>query len=162
MSLIPKSEFVGLEGVSHLCTGGEAPWLRSHDAACARFGRLKSAGMAGREEIFRVYERAKERVSRRLGVPPERIAFLAHSSEGLNQAVRAVDWRPGDNAVFADLEYPSLIFPVAALAERGVEPDGGRDACARRGPGARRHLRLRGVVLLQVAARHPRRRHLRL
>ena len=122
MSLIPKSEFVGLEGVSHLCTGGEAPWLRSHDAACASFGRLKSAGMAGREEIFRVYERAKGRVSRRLGVPSEHIAFLAHSSEGLNQAVRAVDWRPGDNAVFADLEYPSLIFPAAALADRGVEP----------------------------------------
>jgi cysteine desulfurase / selenocysteine lyase len=122
VSLISKSEFVGLDGVAHLCTGGEAPWLRSHDAACARFGELKSAGMAGREAIFGVYERAKVRVARRLGVPPERVAFLAHSSEGLNQAVRAVDWRPGDNAVFADLEYPSLVFPVAGLAERGVEP----------------------------------------
>ena len=122
MSLISKSEFVGLDGVAHLCTGGEAPWLRSHDAACARFGELKSAGMAGREAIFGVYERAKARVARRLGVPPERVAFLAHSSEGLNQAVRAVDWRPGDNAVFADLEYPSLVFPVAGLADRGVEP----------------------------------------
>lgn len=122
MSLIPKCEFVGLDGVAHLCTGGEAPWLRSHDEACARFGRLKSAGMAGREQIFRVYERAKGRVASRLGVSPARIAFLAHASEGLNQAVRAVDWRPGDNAVFADLEYPSLIFPAAALAEHGVEP----------------------------------------
>ena len=50
------------------------------------------------------------------------MAFLAHASEGLNQAVRSVDWHPGDNAVFADLEYPSLIYPVAALRERGVEP----------------------------------------
>ena len=30
VALIDKSEFVGLDGVAHLCTGGEAPWLRSH------------------------------------------------------------------------------------------------------------------------------------
>ncbi len=122
MSLIPRSEFVGLEGVTHLCTGGEAPWLRSHDAACRRFGALKSGGMAGREEMFAVYARAKERVARLLGVSPAQVAFLAHASEGLNQAVHSVDWRPGDNAVFADLEYPSLIYPIAGLRDRGVEP----------------------------------------
>lgn len=121
MPLIEKSEFVGLEGVTHLCTGGEAPWLRSHDAACGRFGAAKSAGMAARRELDAVYDRAKARVARLLGVPAARIAFLAHASEGLNQAVRAVDWRPGDNAVFADLEYPSAIYPVVALRERGVE-----------------------------------------
>ena len=122
MSLVPKSEFVGLEGITHLCAGGEAPWLRSHDDACRRFGAFKSGGMAGREAIFRVYADAKAKVAARLGVTPDRVAFLAHASEGLNQAARAVDWRPGDNAVFADLEYPSLIYPVAALRDRGVEP----------------------------------------
>ncbi len=122
MTLIDKREFVGLEGIAHLCTGGEAPWLRSHQAACERFGRLKSAGMAGRDEMFAVYRRAKTRVARLLGVEPANVAFLAHASEGLNQAIASVDWRPGDNAVFADLEYPSLIYPTAALAERGVEP----------------------------------------
>ena len=50
MALIDKREFVGLDGVAHLCTGGEAPWLASHTEACARFGALKSGGMAGREE----------------------------------------------------------------------------------------------------------------
>jgi hypothetical protein len=52
VALIDKSEFVGLDGVAHLCTGREAPWLRAHTAACERFGALKSAGMAGREEMF--------------------------------------------------------------------------------------------------------------
>jgi cysteine desulfurase/selenocysteine lyase len=120
--LLPKTAFVGLEGVAHLCTGGEGPWLRAHDEACRRFGELKSAGMAGREAMFRVYARAKAAVGDLLGVPADRIAFLAHASEGLNQAVRAVDWRAGDNAVFADLEYPSSVYPVAMLRDRGVEP----------------------------------------
>jgi cysteine desulfurase/selenocysteine lyase len=120
--LLAPALFVGLEGVAHLCTGGEAPWLRSHDDACRRFGELKSGGMAGRDEMFRTYARAKGRVARLLGVGPERVAFLAHASEGLNLAVAAVDWRPGDNAVFADLEYPSAVYPAARLRERGVEP----------------------------------------
>ena len=121
MSLIPKHEFVGLEGVAHLCTGGEAPWLRSHDEACRRFGALKSGGMAGRDQVFAVYARAKARVARLLGIDPARVAFLAHASEGLNQAVKAIDWRPGDNAVLGDLEYPSVVYPVAALRPRSVE-----------------------------------------
>jgi selenocysteine lyase/cysteine desulfurase len=58
LSLLDKSEFVGLEQVTHLATGGEAPWLRSHDQATARMGALKSGGMAGREQLFVVYERA--------------------------------------------------------------------------------------------------------
>ncbi len=121
--LLPRSEFVGLEAedVTHLCTGGEAPWLRSHDGACRRFGELKSGGMAGRDAIFGVYQRAKARVATRLGIASARVAFLAHASEGLNQAVGAVDWRPGDNAVVADVEFPSLLVPLGRLRDAGVE-----------------------------------------
>ena len=121
MALIDRREFVGLDNLAHLATGGEAPWLRSHDDACRRFGRLKSEGMAGRDEMFALYARAKTRVAKLLGVDPAAVAFLAHASEGLNQAVHAVDWRAGDNCVVADIEYPSLVYPVSALRERGVE-----------------------------------------
>src|SRR5687768_15996993 len=119
--LLPKSHFVGLEHIAHLCTGGEAPWLESHDDACHRFGQLKSQGMAGRDAIFDVYARAKQRVGSLLGFGADRVAFLAHASEGLNQAVAAVDWRSGDNAVVADLEFPSLVFPLSRLRASGVE-----------------------------------------
>lgn len=119
--LLAKSEFVGLDDITHLCTGGEAPWLTSHDDACRRFGRLKSAGMAGRDAIFDVYSRAKQRVAALLDVTPDRIAFLAHASEGLNLAISAVDWRPGDNAVVPDLDFPSLVFPLSRLRDAGVE-----------------------------------------
>lgn len=119
--LLPQSLFVGLDGVAHLCTGGEAPWLRSHDEACRRFGELKSGGMAGRDAMFDIYAQAKRRVAALLGVGAARVAFLAHASEGLNQAITSVDWRPGDNAVVADLEFPSLVYPLSRLREGGVE-----------------------------------------
>ena len=71
MPLIDRREFVALEGVTHLCTGGEAPWLRSHTAACERFGAMKSGGMAGREEMFRIGEQARALAARILGVAPD-------------------------------------------------------------------------------------------
>ena len=127
--LLSPSEFVALEGIAHLCTGGEAPWLRSHDDACRRFGVLKSAGMTGRDAMFDLQARVKQRVATLLGLRGEsaspaasRVATLAHTSEGLNQAVAAVDWRPGDNAVVADVEFPSLVFPLTRLRALGVEP----------------------------------------
>jgi len=77
--------------------------------------------MAGRDAIFDVYARGKRQAAALLGVKAERVAFLAHASEGLNQAIAAVDWRPGDNAVVADLEFPSLVYPLSRLREAGVE-----------------------------------------
>jgi selenocysteine lyase/cysteine desulfurase len=71
--------------------------------------------------MFRVCARARRGVAQMLGIGSDRVAFLAHASEGLNQAVSAVEWRSGDNAVFADLEYPSLVYPAARLRDRGVE-----------------------------------------
>src|SRR5690348_2627503 len=120
-ALIDPDEFIGLEGVAHLCCGGEAPFLRRHLDACARFAADKGDGMAGRDRLFAVYARAKERLATRLGTEPGAIALLAHASEGLNQVARAIDWRDGDNVVVADLEFPSGIYPFAALRSRGVE-----------------------------------------
>jgi len=77
--------------------------------------------MAGRDEIFDVYSSAKRQIGTLLGISPDRVAFLAHASEGLNQAVAAVDWRSGDNAVVADIEFPSLRFPLSRLRDLGVE-----------------------------------------
>ena len=41
-SLIPPADFVGLDAVTHLCTGGEAPWLKGQDAIYAEFAKDKS------------------------------------------------------------------------------------------------------------------------
>ena len=40
--LVSPDEFVGLEGVTHLCTGGEAPWLGRMEEVYAEFARLKT------------------------------------------------------------------------------------------------------------------------
>jgi hypothetical protein len=47
--LIPKTEFIGLEEITHLCAGGESPTLKSHRAAVERFFSDKAMGEGSRE-----------------------------------------------------------------------------------------------------------------
>ena len=60
--LIPRDDFVGLDEVTHLCTGGEAPWLKSQVETYAEFARLKSYGDRGRRQMYALGERSRERI----------------------------------------------------------------------------------------------------
>jgi selenocysteine lyase/cysteine desulfurase len=119
--LIPPGEFVGLEGVSHLCTGGEGPWLKSQGAVYERFCRLKSGGHDGRAEIYATGERCRERMGKLWGVPARRIAFLPTAAEGVSWLARGLDWRGGDNVVTTNLEFPSVAYGWRDVERRGVE-----------------------------------------
>jgi len=119
--LIDPTEFVGLEGITHLCAGGEAPILRASLHSLDTFARDKAGGMAGRERLFDTYRDTKHHLSWLVNRPLDDIAFLASTSEGVNLVTQTTDWRPGDNVVVADVEFPSLIYPWTRLAAVGVE-----------------------------------------
>ena len=119
--LVSPDEFAGIEGVAHLCTGGEAPWLKRHDAAYAEFVRLKSGGAPGRSRVLEGVERCRGKMGRLWGVPADRIGFMPAASEGLNWLARGIAWRPGDNIVTSDLEFPSVAYAWRGLRDKGVE-----------------------------------------
>ncbi len=120
-SLIPAEDFVGLDGVTHLCTGGEAPWLKTQADTYANFARLKSGGDRGRREIYALGERCRSRVGMLWGVPAERVAFTPSAAEGMAWLARGLDWSEGDNVVTTNLEFPSVAYNWRNLRERGVE-----------------------------------------
>lgn len=119
--LIPKSAFVGIEHVAHLAAGGEAPVLRSHLQAATQFLLDKGDGMPGRERFMAVTARTRAALARLLGGRPEEVALLQSASEGLFVASAGIDWRPGDNVVVAQSEFPSVLHAWQRLAPRGVE-----------------------------------------
>lgn len=119
--LLAPSLFTGLEDVTHLCTGGEAPWLRELDDVYADFARLKSAGRAGREEVYRRGESCRARVGQLWGVPPDRVAFVPSAAEGMGWLARGLDWRAGDNIVTGNLEFPSVAYAWRQLGQLGVD-----------------------------------------
>lgn len=119
--LISPDEFVGLAGVTHLCTGGEAPWLRVQEPVYAEFARWKGAGYSGRGKIYAQGERCRQRMGRLWGVPADRIAFVPSAAEGMNWLARGLDWREGDNVVTTNLEFPSVAYAWKHLRSRGIE-----------------------------------------
>lgn len=119
--LIPKSQFVGIENVSHLATGGESPMLRSHYDAIDRFFQDKAQGESSRELLEATYQRAKKKMATLLSVEPNEIAFLASASDGVNLLAHGLKWKEGDNVIVADVEFPSDVLPWTRLADLGVE-----------------------------------------
>ncbi len=120
-SLIPKSEFIGLEDHAHLCAGGETPMLKSHRQAVDQFMSDKSRGEVARELEAECVERARHKCARLFSVEADEITFLSNASEGINNVAYGLDWQAGDNVVIADVEFPSGILPWTRLQRQGVE-----------------------------------------
>ena len=62
----------------------------------------------------------KERVGALIGADASEIAFVKNTTEGILIVANGLDWRPGDNVVIADIEYPSNVYCWMNLAGRGV------------------------------------------
>lgn len=120
-SLIAKSEFVGLDEITHLAAGGESPMLKSHRRAMDQFMADKSLGEQARALQADMVELARGKCARLFSVSPEEITFLSNASEGINNVAYGIDWKSGDNVVVADVEFPSGILPWTRFASLGVE-----------------------------------------
>lgn len=120
-ALVPQSDFLGLDGVTHLYTAAECPMLAAGAAALQEYAVQKSRAEAGRAHHLAVTHACKEALGRLLGVAPESIAFVASASAGINQVCGAIDFRQGENVVVNDLEFPSVTLPWLRLKRRGVE-----------------------------------------
>ncbi|RMG51370.1 MAG: aminotransferase class V-fold PLP-dependent enzyme [Acidobacteria bacterium] len=66
-------------------------------------------------------EGARQRAAQLIGAQPHEIAFMRNTSDGLAAIANGLDWRPGDNVVACDCEFPANIYPWMRLATRGVE-----------------------------------------
>jgi len=119
--LIPKSDFVGIEDIAHFAVGGEAPMLRSHMDAMMQFMKDKSAGAPSRDLQAQTMENARQKCADLLKVSSEEVTLLSSASEGINNIAYSLDWKPGDNVVLADVEFPSDILPWTTLSDRGVD-----------------------------------------
>jgi selenocysteine lyase/cysteine desulfurase len=118
-----RSFFPVTSELVYLNHAGVAPISTRVEEAMRRY--LAEATRRGAFEYARVYDAEVERVRARaaalLGADPSEIAFVKNTTEGLGIVAAGLDWRPGDQVVTCDLEYPSNVYPWQGLADRGVE-----------------------------------------
>lgn len=67
-------------------------------------------------------EGVRRRMARLLGArEAHEVAFVGNTSEGLSAVAWGLGWRPGDNVVGPEPEFPSDVYPWMSLSELGVE-----------------------------------------
>src|SRR3954452_6849184 len=70
---------------------------------------------------LRRVEEVRRQAGLLLNADPLDLAFVKNTSEGVGIVAEGLPWRPGDNVVSAEGEYPANVYPWMNLARRGVE-----------------------------------------
>ncbi len=88
-------------------------------------------GSVGGELWTRGRRDARALLAQFLNADPGEIAFVSNTAEGISIVANGLQWKPGDNVVTTNVEYPANMYPWLNLADRGVsvkmaEEKGGR------------------------------------
>ncbi|MBO0708556.1 MAG: aminotransferase class V-fold PLP-dependent enzyme [Candidatus Dormibacteraeota bacterium] len=90
---------------------------------------------AERPDALALADRLRGKIAALINGEPAGVALTRSTAHGLSLIAHGLAWRPGDNVVVADGDYPASIYPWMALRERGVElrlargvEEGGADA----------------------------------
>ncbi len=59
--------------------------------------------------------------ARLVNAEADEIAFVKNTSHGLSIVAQGLDWRPGDNVLVYEKEFPSNFYPWLNLRKKGVE-----------------------------------------
>ncbi len=73
------------------------------------------------QAVLPLREAARQKMGRLMGASPEHIAITKNTGQGLALAADALMLEPGDNVVSVNCEYPSVVYPWYAQADRGIE-----------------------------------------
>ena len=116
-------EFPQPEGLRYLNHAAVAPWpQRAARAVCAFAQQNATIGARDYPDWLTVEHRLRQRLCRLLNAPStDDIALVKNTSEGLSFIAFGLDWRPGDQVVISDQEFPSNRVVWQALARHGVE-----------------------------------------
>ncbi len=84
-----------------------------NDTSC--FGTANYADWMARVESVRAS------FAKLINASPHEVAFVKNTSEGISIVANGIDWKPGDNVVIPDIEFPANVYPWWNLKRLGVE-----------------------------------------
>lgn len=70
---------------------------------------------------FPAFQEINRKIARHINAAsPAEIAPATSTSAALNVVAQSIDWQPGDNILFCDVEFPANAYPWMSLARDGV------------------------------------------
>jgi cysteine desulfurase/selenocysteine lyase len=116
-------EFPICRSVIYLNYAGVSPWPRRTAEAIKRFAEENvTLGPIHYDQWSRREAQLRDRLRDLIHAPSsDDIALLKNTSEALSVVAHGLDWRPGDNVVTSNQEFPSNRIVWQSLGELGVE-----------------------------------------
>src|SRR5688572_27370589 len=121
MILPYKERFERAMQVVYLDTSAEGLPVPECENAFLEYYRAKIRGTPGRREFHAVEAETIALAAELLGTAPANVALLSSASEAINVLAMSIDWKPQDQVIVSDLEFPSNVLPWLRLKQRGVE-----------------------------------------
>lgn len=116
-----SQQFIGLNNKLYFYTGAESPSLSSNESAFIRYLQDKSMGELGRKKFYEVENRLKGNLAKIIHCKASEITFAGNASEAMNNLIDSIQVPENSNIIINDLEYPSVVFPLLNLRQKGVE-----------------------------------------
>jgi L-cysteine/cystine lyase len=117
-----RAQFPVLERVAYLNAGSMGPLARATvEAMATQERRDLERGRSGRaffDEVLELRRRVRAGLAAVIGVPPERLALTASTTEGCNVVLAGLDLGPEDEVVTTDTEHFGLLGPLHASGAR--------------------------------------------
>ncbi len=121
VSALPRSEFPVANNLVYLNHAATGVLPRCTREAIETFARAQSErGVAGSFAYELQMPEYRNQVASFMGANGDEIAFLRNTSEGANVLSLGIDWKPDDEIVLCDNEFPANAIPWLALRSRGV------------------------------------------
>jgi selenocysteine lyase/cysteine desulfurase len=119
---LPRSEFAVTERYIYLnhASAGVLP-LSSVAAIEAFVAQQAQAGVLGTFPYDLRMPDYRERIGRFIGARGSQIAIVSNTSAAANTIAAGFDWKPGDEVLLCDNEFPANAVPWIALRRRGVK-----------------------------------------
>ena len=95
-------------------------WRGQGQAAAAFYDEAKSLGFNGMSRWREMAARARTAIAHVAGCADSEIRFVGSTTEGLNLVVSAMAWSTGDEVVFADDEFPSVVSACERAKHAGA------------------------------------------
>jgi selenocysteine lyase/cysteine desulfurase len=92
--------------------------------AMARYLQMRSQERVDPyESLWPLIRETKARIGKLINAPPDRIALVDNTSNGINVLASGYPWKPGDRVLLNDMEFPANVYPFLNLRRLGVAID---------------------------------------
>jgi len=118
---LPRSEFAVARRYVYLNHASAGPLPLSSAAAIEGFVRAQTEeAVRGTFPHDGAMPKYRSRIGKFIGVDGERIAIVPNTSAAAGIVASSFDWKPGDEVLLCDNEFPANAVPWIALRARGV------------------------------------------